>query len=49
VIEKGETADIPVFGGHRTAKRDPIENHATDLRLVMKEDRGGAGPPPGVA
>ena len=39
VIEAGAMADILVFDGDLTRNLDPIENHATDLRLIMKGGR----------
>ncbi len=39
VIEPDALADILVFDGDLTRNLDPIENHATDLRLIMKGGR----------
>ncbi|QYK42149.1 MAG: amidohydrolase family protein [Paracoccaceae bacterium] len=39
VIAPGAFADLLVLDGDLTANLDPIENHATDMRLIMKGGR----------
>ncbi|MFN3642680.1 MAG: amidohydrolase family protein [Gemmobacter sp.] len=39
VIAPGAFADILLFDGDLTANLDPVENHVTDLRLIMKGGR----------
>jgi imidazolonepropionase-like amidohydrolase len=39
VVAPGAMADLLLFDGDLAASLDPIENHATDLRLIMKGGR----------